>query len=154
MTLAIKELPAMRLAAVRHTGPYNLIGPAFRQLGQLAFKAGLFGVPGAMMIGVYKDDPALMAPEALRSVAGVVVPETLAIPDGLVEENLSAGRFACFVHEGSYEGLPAAWMRIRTELMPASGHRRAARPSYELYLNDPSQVPAEQLRTEICIPIE
>lgn len=155
MTLEIKNQPAMRLAAVRHTGPYMQIGPAFRTLGRIAGAAGLFAAPGTMMVGVYLDDPTKTAPDALRSFAGVVIGDGVAIPEGLVEERVAGGRFACFVHHGSYEGLPGAWMRIRTELFPVSGHRRVAdRPSYELYWNDPSQVPEAELRTEICIPVE
>jgi len=153
MVLDVKTIAAMRLAAVKHSGPYNLIGPAFHQLGNIAGSAGLFARPEAKMLGIYKDDPETTPPEQLRSAAGVVVAEETPIPPGLVEERVPGGRFACFVHHGSYETLPDTWTRIKQELI-ASGHRRRPGTSCEIYLNNPAHVPTEQLQTEICIPIE
>lgn len=154
MDVTAKTMPALRLAAVPHTGAYTTIGPAFRTLGQIAGRAGLFEHPDARMIGIYKDDPQTTPVAQLRSAAGVVVSEDVRIPDGLVEERVDGGRFACLTHRGSYEKLPHAWRRLSTELMPAAGHRQRAAPSYERYLNDPTQVPEDALLTEICIPIE
>lgn len=39
------------------------------------------------------------------------------------------------------------------EWLPNSGHRMGDGVSYEIYLNDPTQVPKEELRTELYIPI-
>ena len=154
MNLEVKTASAMRLAAVPHTGPYHLIGPAFHTLGGIAGPAGLFGRPGAMMVGIYKDDPTTTPADQLRSAAGVVVAEGETLPDGLVEERVPGGRYACVVHLGPYEQLGSTWMQIRTQLLPASGHRRRPGTSYEIYWNDPSQVPPAELKTEIRVPIE
>ena len=70
---------------------------------------------------VVMGDPTTTAPDALRSLAGVIVSEDAAIPEGLIEERIVGGPFACFMHHGSYDGLPGAWARIRNELLPASG---------------------------------
>jgi len=153
MSIDIKTLPAMRLATAQHTGPYNQIAPAFRELGRIAGPAGLFALPGAMMMGLYKDDPATTPASQLRSAAGVVIPEGVAIPAGLVEERVAAGRFACGLHVGPYEGLSDAWARFKTELS-SSPHQHRPTTSYEIYLNDPSQVKPADLKTEICIPVK
>ena len=153
MSVEIKMLPAMRLAAVQHTGPYNQIGSAFRELGRIAGPAGLFAHPGAMMMGLYKDDPATTPASQLRSAAGVVIPEGVTIPSGLVEERVAAGRFACGLHVGSYEGLSDAWARFKNELR-TSDHQHRPATSYEIYLNDPSRVQPADLKTEICIPVK
>jgi AraC family transcriptional regulator len=154
MDTDIRTIPPLRLAAVTHTGAYHQIGPAFKRLGSIAGPAGLFTHPDAIMMGVYKDDPTTTPVERLRSAAAVVILEGARVPAALVEERLLAGRFACFTHVGSYEGLPSAWKAIQDVLMAASRLRRRAGPSYERYLNDPSQVQASELRTEICIPVE
>lgn len=154
MTFEVKILAAMRLAAVRHTGPYHLVGPAFHQLASIAGPAGLFARPGAMMVGLFKDDPATTAPESLRSAAGILVGETDVIPPGLVEERIPSGRYLGVLHVGPYEGLRDAYRRIQQELLPTTGHRRRLGASYEIYLNDPSQVSPDALKTEIGIPIE
>jgi AraC family transcriptional regulator len=153
MSLEIKTLPAMRLAAVQHTGPYNQIAPAFRELGRIAGPAGLFAHPGAMMMGLYKDDPATTPASQLRSAAGIVIPEEVTIPPGLVEERVGAGRFACGLHVGPYEALTDAWARFKSELS-ASPHQHRSATSYEVYLNDPSQVQPADLKTEICMPVK
>ena len=143
----------MRLAALHHRGPYSDIGPAFQTLGRIAGAAGLFQQPGAMMMGVYQDDPRTTPPADLRSSAAVVIPDTVTVPEGLVELRLEGGRFACLTHVGSYEQLPDAWRRAH-EALGSSGHRPRAGASYERYLNDPTRVPEAELQTEICLPIE
>jgi AraC family transcriptional regulator len=151
--LEITTVTTARLAAIRHTGPYNQIGPSFRELGKIAGAAGLFKHPGSVMVGVYHDDPTQVAPEKLRSAAGITVPDQADIPNGLVEEKVEAGEYAVTTHIGSYEGLPNAWRRAGEELA-RSGRARRKGPSYEMYVNDPSQVPESELKTQIYLPVE
>ena len=154
MELEIKTLPAMRFAALGHSGAYMLIGPTFHKFAGIAGPSGLFALPGAMMAGLYKDDPSKTPQDQLRSAAAVLIPEGAAIPEGLVEERVDGGRFACVTHVGSYEQLGNSWMRLKRELIPAGGHVLRDATSYEFYLNDPGQVPESELKTEICVPIE
>jgi AraC family transcriptional regulator len=152
MHVEIKQAPSRRLATVRHVGPYNRISEAFQRLGEIAGAAGLFG-PGTEMLALYHDDPEAVAPEALRSDAGITVPEDLALPQGLAEQRIEGGTYACTVHHGSYEGLPDAWARLMGEWLPASGHRVGPGASYEHYINNATDTPTEKLQTEICIPV-
>jgi AraC family transcriptional regulator len=153
MALDIRTVSPKRLAAVRHVGPYNQVGPAFRELGKIAGPAGLFGFPGAMMVGVYHDDPRTTPSDQLRASAGLVVPDSATIPAGLIEERLEPGTFAVYLHAGSYAGLPDAWRRASASVAESGRTlRRAA--SYEFYLNDPGQVPESALKTEIYLPID
>ena len=154
MELETKTLPAMRFAALGHSGAYMLIGPTFHKLAGIAGPSGLFALPGAMMTGLYKDDPSKTPQDQLRSAAAVRIPEDAAIPEGLVEERVVGGRFACFTHVGSYEQLGNSWMLLKRELIPAGGYVLRDATSYEFYLNDPGQVPESELKTEICVPIE
>jgi AraC family transcriptional regulator len=154
MSYEIKALPTMRLATVPHTGPYNQIGPAFGKLGSIAGPAGLFTQPGATMMGIYKDDPTKTPADQLRSAACVVIPAGLPTPAGLVEDRIESGKYACLVHIGPYEGLPGAWMKMREALGGATTVRRRQAPACEIYWNDPSRAKPEELKTEICVPIE
>jgi AraC family transcriptional regulator len=154
MNVEIKNMPELRLAAVRHVGPYEGIPEAFERIGQfLGSDAALFRQHGATMIAVYHDDPEAVLAELLRSDAAIVVPPGLNVPDGLVDEKIPAGRFACVVHVGPYEQLGDVWRRFKGEWLPASGHHAATGPSYEIYLNDPATTPKADLRTEMCIPV-
>jgi AraC family transcriptional regulator len=153
MHVEIKQIPELRLAAVRHRGTYHEIGQAFGRLGQIAGRAGLFK-PGAAMIALYHDDPQTTPAEQLTSDAAVTVPPDAPIPDGLAEARVPSGAYATAVHVGPYEHLDAAWEHLKREWLPASGlRRREDAPSHEVYLNDPSTTPKERLETEIRLPV-
>ena len=147
MNVTIKDQPELRVAGIRHIGPYHEIGRAFGKLGAIA---GPAMKPGMQMIGVYHDDPATTPPEKLRSDAAITLPGGAHAPNGLVEQRVPAGRYASVVHVGPYEGLPAAWAQLKNDWLPASGHAMG-HPSYELYLNDPTSTPKAELRTEILV---
>lgn len=154
MDVTLKTMPELRLATVRHVGPYNQIPHAFERLGALASQAALPQRADTMMIAIYHDDPESVPQDELRSDAAITIPDSTPLPDGLAEQHLPAGRYASTVHVGPYEQLGDAWARFMGEWLPASGHRLGPGASYEVYQNDPRQVPKEQLRTEMLIPIE
>lgn len=149
MNVTIKDQPALRVAGIRHIGPYHEIGRAFGRVGRIA---GSHIGSGSQMIAVYHDDPESTPPDQLRSDAAITLPANTPTPDGLVEQRVPAGRYASVVHKGPYEDLPGLWAKLRHEWLPASGHRMG-RPSYELYLNDPATTPKPELLTEILMRI-
>lgn len=153
MNVDIKTLPELRVATVRHVGPYNQIPEAFGRLGKIGGPAGLFRQPGAAMIALYYDDPESTPQDQLRADAAVAVPDGVPLPEGLGEERIRAGRYATTVHVGPYERLGDTWARFMGEWLPSSGHRLGDGVSYELYLNDPTKVPPEELRTELRMPL-
>ena len=148
----IIDQPAMRVAVVRHRGPYHRIGEAFSKLGEIAGPAGLFG-PNAKMIGIYYDDPDTTREAELRSEAGITVSESVLIPQGLAEVRIPAGRMARATHIGGYEGLNESWARLTGDWLEQSGQRLGDGVSYEIYLNTPMDTPKEKLRTELYIPL-
>jgi AraC family transcriptional regulator len=153
MDVEIKQMPEQRVGTVRHIGPYNQISEAFGRLGAIAGPAGLFARPGVAMIALYHDDPESTPADRLRSDAALAVPGDTTLPADLVEQRLPAGRYASTMHVGAYEQLGDTWARFLGEWLPSSGKRMADGPSYELYLNDPTTTPKDQLRTEIYVPI-
>lgn len=153
MDIEIIDMPETRLATVHHVGPYQEIGKAFEQLGALAGAAGLFGAPGALMLGIYHDNPESTAPEELRSDAALTVGESVALPDGLTEQRLPAGRYVTTLHVGSYAGLPGAWGGFM-EAVAQGAHRLRDAPALEAYLSDMRATPEDQLQTRLYIAIE
>ena len=153
MQVEIKQFPALRVGAVRHTGPYIRINEAFAKLGELAAPARLFERPGAQMVALFYDDPDTTPPDQLRSDAAVVVPREVELPTGLTEQQIAAGDYATTTHIGPYEQLGDTWARFMGEWLPASGRRIGDGVSYEVYHNTPMDTPREQLRTEIRIPL-
>jgi AraC family transcriptional regulator len=154
MELVIEQFPATRLACVRHTGPYNQIARAFEQLSAIAGPAGLFARPGALVIGMYHDDPDSKAPEELQSDAAIALDADAPLPPGLHESMIPAGRYARHAHIGPFSGLGDAWTRFLGEAIPASSHRVAAGPSFEVYRSDMRSTPPAQYHTDLYVPIE
>lgn len=152
MEVDIKNMPELRVGTVRHVGPYNQIPKAFEQLGAVAGPSGLLQKAKGM-IAIYHDDPETTPQDQLRSDAALVVPEDVKLPDGLIEQHIAAGRYAHTVHIGPYEQLGDTWARLLGEWVPASGNRIGDGVSYEVYSNTPAQVPKEQLRTELYVPL-
>jgi AraC family transcriptional regulator len=152
MDVQIKDMPELHVATVRHIGPYNQIPQAFARLGEIATKSSLFG-PETAMLAIYHDDPETTPPAELRSDAALVVSTEAKVPQGLGEQRIAAGRYACTTHVGPYEQLGDVWARFMGEWLPRSGHRMTDGVSYEIYRNTPADVPKEKLVTELYIPL-
>lgn len=150
MDVTIVDQPELRIAGIRHIGPYQQIGKAFGALGGL-----LKGPPplGSLMIGVFHDDPGKTPADQLRSDAAITLPGNAHAPDGLIEQRLPAGRYARLVHQGAYEGLPAAWKSLKEDWLPKSGFTHPT-TSYELYVNNPMTTKPAELLTEIYLRLE
>jgi AraC family transcriptional regulator len=150
--VAITDQPARRVAAVAHTGPYAEIGGAFDRLSAMISARGLWpAVRGG--VAVYYDDPAAVAPAALRSHAGFVLDGATEIPAGMDEVRLDAGPAAVLHFKGPYAGLQAAYDYLYGVWLPGSGREPADAPVYEVYLNGPSDVAPEELLTDIVVPL-
>jgi AraC family transcriptional regulator len=148
----ITEEPPRRVAAVAHTGPYPEIGGAFEKLSAIISARGLWpAVRGG--VAVYYDDPAAVEAAVLRSHAGFVLDETAAVPAGLDEVRLAAGPAAVLHFKGPYAGLEAAYSYLYGTWLAQSGREPADAPVYEVYLNGPSDVPPEELLTDIVVPL-
>jgi AraC family transcriptional regulator len=153
MDVEKKRLEALRVATLRHVGPYHRISEAFGRLGEIAGKAGLFKAKPTML-ALYHDDPETTPETELRSDAAVVISEDAKLPDGLVEQRLVGGRYACTTHIGPYEELGDAWARFMGHWLPGSGERVGSGVSFELYRNNPMEVPKAELITELYISLE
>lgn len=153
MDATIKEMPAYRLAAVRHVGPYNQISEAFARLCDIAGPAGLIGRGDCLMLAVYHDDPEGTPAAELRSDAALTLPEGAPLPKGATELRVPAGRYASTMHKGPYDTLGDTWSRLMGQWIPSNGHRIAGSDSYEIYRNNPMEVPKEELLTELFVPL-
>jgi AraC family transcriptional regulator len=150
MAVQITTEAEKRVAAVSHRGPYDTISEAFERLHQLTESARL---AGTALVGIYYDDPKAKPAAELRSDAGVVVPEGVALPAGLTEVRLPAGRYARTTHIGPYQGLGDAWARLMGAWLQESGERSGNGPRYERYLNTPMNAKPEELKTELYLSL-
>lgn len=146
----ITHRPALRLAALRHVGPYDQMDAVYDRLHAVC--APLFGqgvIRGAA--SVYYDNPAETPAAQLRSAVGYVLAEGVQIDPPLVEVTLPAGRAAVLHHRGPYTTLAAAYDQLYCDWLPTSGEEPADTPPYEVYLNNPADTAPSDLRTDICL---
>jgi len=142
-----------RLAAMAHKGPYLEIGAAFQQVASI-FSARNLWPKAQGMVGIYYDDPGLVAPENLNSHAGVIVGDGFEMPENLEDVQAPGGRMAVMHYKGPYAGLKAAYDYLFGEWLPNSGNEPRDAPSFEVYLNDPMDTAPDDLLTDICVPLQ
>jgi AraC family transcriptional regulator len=142
-----------RVAFIRHTGPYNEVGPVWGKLMMWAGMHGLFG-PQTQMIGVCHDDPDVTPPDKVRYDACVTVPETCQ-PEGEVGvQEIADGEYAVVTHHGPYEKLGETYRQFCGEWLPQSGRELRHAPGFEIYRNNPQHTPPQELLTDIFMPLE
>ena len=149
----LRGLPALRLATLRHVGPYHEIGAAFGRLQAWGAARGLLG-PEARFFALYHDDPGSVPADRLRADAGFTVgPGVAGEGEVGVVEVPAAPRVAVLRFRGPYAELERAYGWLYGEWLPGSGEEPADRPCLEEYVNDPKRTPPPELLTDIMLPL-
>ena len=148
----INETPQRRLAALSHKGPYTSLGETFQNLSETAWAHNL-GPHIRGVVGIYYDDPNIVADADLRSHAGLVLTEDAPMPEDLEEVFIEAGPYAVLTYKGPYDGIKVGYDHLFGSWLPKSGREPADAPCYELYLNSPMDTARDDLLTEIYLPL-
>jgi len=106
------------------------------------------------MFGLYLDDPETVPVEQLRSAACVVLASGSATPSSLKSYHIAGGDYAIVTHKGAYANLQFAYRWLYGTWLKDSGREVADQPLFEVYVNNPRDVPASELVTEICLPLK
>ena len=72
---------------------------------------------------------------------------------GLMLVDIEGGSYAVTTHIGPHEGLSKAWADL-CKWLPPSGYSFGGSTPFELYLNDCAKVQAEELRTDLLMPLK
>jgi AraC family transcriptional regulator len=152
MDIAIRTLDPMRVAFIRHIGPYQECAPAWAALVAWASPRGLLTAT-ATCLGVGHDDPAVTAPERIRYDACIVIPDGTSVDGGVGIQVLPGGEHAVTVHRGPYDLLPQVYLEVIGRWLPQHGRRVGRGSPYEIYRNDVRSTPAQDLITEIRVPL-
>lgn len=155
--LEIRTLPDMQVLYARATE--LMTSPAFQTANQEAFGKLFQGVSALMAqmkhcVAIYPDE--VEVGKTARFDAGIIFTESQApaAPEGLAYQTLTGGRWAVFRHVGPYDTLWQTWQAAYRDWLPRSGETLRNTVPFEDYVDDPSQVAPEKLRTDICIPIQ
>jgi AraC family transcriptional regulator len=157
--LTIRTLPDRKVLYARATEV--MTGPAFQTANQEAFGQlmGFLEKQGLMAqmqhcVAITPDEPELGKPARFDAGAIFAAGEEPVATDGLAYQTLPGGRWAVFRHVGPYDTLWQTWQAAYRDWLPTSGEELRDAAPFEDYIDDPSVVAAEQLRTDIYVPLK
>ncbi|MHC4426278.1 MAG: AraC family transcriptional regulator [Planctomycetota bacterium] len=153
MQVTIENIKAMRVAFLRHIGPYNQVGKAWDRLSTHLGKDGYLG-SGSKFIGICYDDPEVTAPEKVRYDACITVEESFVPEDEIAVQTIGGGEYAVTTHFGPYDKLGETYSRLFGEWLLQSSRELRSDPCLEFYLNDPDCTDPDDLITDICLPLK
>lgn len=153
MDVSIRRIEPMRVAFLRHTGPYGQVGATWDRLLMLLGKEGLLGA-GALFIGICHDDPEVTPQEKIRYDACVTVGEGFEPEGEIGVQTIPGGEYARMTHFGPYEKLGESYTKLLGGWLPRSGRELRSSPCFEIYLNSPESTEPEDLITDIYAPLE
>lgn len=151
--VTIKVLPDIEVISVNHNGTYLQIGQAFAYLGNWLGTRQLIDANSRMM-GIYYDDPAIVAEKDLRSRACFTVNQPFAPEAPLERITIACGEYAVLRHQGPYADLQAAYNWLFGTWLLQSGRELGDRPVFEEYLNTPMDTAPAELLTDIHLPLK
>ncbi len=153
MKVEIKQLKPMRVAFMRHIGPYPEVGKTWERFLMIMGKDGyLAGNP--MMLGICHDDPEVTPPAKVRYDACLAVGEDFEPVGEIGVQNVAGGDYAMTTHTGPYDKLGSTYAEFLGQWIPRSGRELRDAPCFEVYVNDPQSTPADELLTDIYAPLQ
>jgi len=153
MEVAIESLEPMRVVFIRHVGPYDQVGPVWNRLFAWAGPRGLVGM-NVVAVGVSYDDPGVTPLEHVRCDACLVVNRPVEPEGEVAVQQIGGGQYGKTRHVGPYEKLADTYARLFGEWLPQSGREARSAPTLEFYRNSPLNTKAEELVTDVYIPLE
>ena len=157
----IKEVPALRVLSRREKGALSVtIGKTIGDMMVAVFdpknQRNQVRMTGPLMTLYHEDSCTEGVPDEVDCWSEKEVDIVVAVPvAGRLETNdpkmelksLAGTKVLSVVHKGSYETLHMTYRDIFKHMM--NSRLEIAGPIRELYLNDPTKMPAEELMTEI-----
>ncbi len=153
MEVKIQDIEPMRVAFVRHVGPYNQVGKAWDTLCTHLGKEGYLG-SGSKFIGICYDCPEVTPSEKIRYDACITVDENFVPEDEIAVQTIGGGEYAVTTHFGPYDKLGQTYSRLFRDWLMKSDREIREQPCMEFYLNDPDSTEPDELLTDICLPLK
>lgn len=152
-SITIISIKPLRVAFVRHVGPYAGCSVAWDKLCTYMGKEGWLG-GDAQFIGLSHDDPEVTPPDKIRYDACVTVDENFRPQGEIGVQVIPGGEYAVTTHFGPYERLNETYARLMGQWLPRSGRELGDSSCFEVYLNDPNSTEPEDLVTDVHVPLK
>ncbi len=124
----------------------QVLGQAYGEIAQYLERLG--EQPAGPPFAAYYN----MDMQNLDVEIGFPVSKKIAAKDNVQAGELPAGKVATCIHIGPYSDITPAYTAL-SEWIKANGYE-ATGVAYEMYLNDPSQTPPQELMTQIVFPLQ
>jgi AraC family transcriptional regulator len=157
-TPEIKDLKEKRVAFVSFTGNYmgnpHIFENLFNKLCGWAGPKGLIS-PKTVFMSSYQDDPNITPPDKLTLEVCMSIPDDTQVEGDIKKKVLPGGRYLVMNTEltGPEEYGPA-WNTIVEWIIKNGYEIDMARPSYEIYLNNPGEHPEKHHIIDICMSVK
>jgi AraC family transcriptional regulator len=156
------RMAAEYVVCLRHIGPYDQVNETWGQLSSYALEKSLTG-RATKAIGIIYDDPTVTPADRIRYDACLSVDRDTFLAlrgqadgvPGIRFEVIEDRETVSMVHRGPHKSLGGTYEALLDSAASAAGRPtdRVAPPYYEIYLNNPRFVRAEELLTEVHVPL-
>lgn len=151
--VTVVEVETQIVVGLWKRGTYAEIAPMVAKVCQYADTSGakIIGRPTFICHETPKE--AKKAHEEASADVEVVIAVNKPVKgkDDITCYELLGGQMAKITHKGPYEQSAAAYKKLFKWI--ADNHKKVIGPMREVYMNDPKQVPPEEILTEIYAPI-
>ncbi len=110
--------------------------------------------PESKFYGISWDDPEITPFEKIRYDACISIKDSQALNDKFSKKKIVGGKYLCFLYKGEYQNLGFVYNQIFREWVIKEDYNLRDVPIFEQYINNKEVTPAEDLLTEIFIPIK
>ena len=153
MNVKIKNIEPMRVAFLRHIGPYNEVEETWKDLVARLARDGCIGAD-SVFIGIPHDDPEVTPSRKLRYDACATVDDHYVATGPIKVQTIPGGDYAVTTHCGPPGRIGEAYARLFGQWLPRSGREVRSSPSFVIALNNPQHVEPPNLLLDIYLPLQ
>lgn len=155
MQVTIVNFDITSIAALEHRGDMKLVNDTVLRFIEWRKQSGLSPISSSRTFGIAYDNPDTVAPDAFRfDVCGEVQQPVPSNPQGVINKVIPGGRCAVVRHLGSHARIGESIYPFYREWLPQSGEELRDFPLYFHYVNLITDVPEQELVTDIYIPLK
>ncbi|MDG2222718.1 MAG: GyrI-like domain-containing protein [Rubripirellula sp.] len=151
--LGIETRDEMHILGARNSATITQIGPVMEkvlhEVDTVMQSTGM--TPASEAVSIYH--PVNLKQGRFEFTTGFPVSSAVVAPAGLQCIQIPAGKFLHVRHTGSYDNLGNAWSGIY-QYARAKKLKIAKRDGFEIYRNNPNETPANELVTDVYVPLK
>lgn len=155
MDVKIVDFKKTHVAVLEHLGSPALLNNSVSKFIEWRKSTGLSPVKTSQTFGIVYDNPDTTEPAKFRfDIAGSVMENVSANPQGVVNKIIPGGRCAVVRHHGAHEHMGPCIYALYRDWLPGSGEELRDFPLFFHYLNLIPDTPEHELVTDIYLPLK